>query len=91
MINMGTQGPVKLEDQVHVLHIYVDKLNLKMANPLLMALYKSHPIMDHVFPLHVWMQLVPEIDLVLNIKGRKNVEKLHACQNTWNKTKLTYI
>jgi len=37
------------------------------------------------------MRLVPEIDTVLNLKGRKNVDKLQACQNNWNCTKLTYI
>jgi len=37
------------------------------------------------------MQLVPEIDLVLNTKGQKNVDKLWAYQNTWNKMKLVYI
>jgi len=62
-----------------------------MAKPLLMDLYESCPSLDHVCPLHVWMQLVPDIDSILNIKGQKNVEKLHACQKTWNKTKLMYI
>jgi len=37
------------------------------------------------------MRLVPEIDSVLNLKGQKNVDKLQACQNNWNRTKLTYI
>jgi len=37
------------------------------------------------------MRLVPEIDLVLNLKGWKNVHKLRACQNNWNRMKLTYI
>jgi len=37
------------------------------------------------------MRLVLEIDSVLNLKGRKNVDKLRACQNNWNQTKLTFI
>jgi len=37
------------------------------------------------------MRLVPEIDSVLNLKGWKNVDKLRACQNNWNQTKLTFI
>jgi len=91
MINMGTQGQVKEEDQVRALHLFVDELNVKMAKLLFMALYKSWPSTDHVFPLHIHMWLVLEIDLVLNLKGRKNIEKLHTCQNTWNQTKLTFI
>jgi len=87
MINMGTQGAVKLEDQVGSLHNYVYELDVEMAKPLLMAMYESWPSVDHVFPLHVQMQLVPEINLVLNTKGQKNVIKLCTCQNTWNKTK----
>jgi len=63
MINMGTQGPMKPEDQVHALHIYVDELDLTMAKPLLMALYESCPSADHVFPLYMQMWLVPEINL----------------------------
>jgi len=54
-------------------------------------LYPSHPADDHTFPLHIRMRLVLEIDSVLNLKGRKNVDKLRACQNNWNRTKLTYI
>jgi len=91
MINTGIQGQVKEEDQIRALHLYVNKLDLKMAKPLLMALYESQPSADHVFPLHIRMRLVPEIVLVLNHKGRKNVKKLRACQNTWNWTKLTFI
>jgi len=91
MINMGTQGSVKLEGQICTLHIYVDELDLTMAKPLLMALYESCPSVDHVFPLHVQMWLVPEINLVLNIKGCKNVEKLQVCWNTQSKIKLSYI
>jgi len=91
MINMGTQGQVKESDQVHALHLYVDELDVRMAKPLLSALYPSRPGDEHTFPLHIRMHLVLEIDSVLNLKGRKNVDKLRACQNNWNRTKLTFI
>jgi len=91
MINMGIQGQVKESDQVRALHLYVNALDAHMAKPLLLALYPSQPSDDHKFPLHIWMHLVPEIDSVLNLKGRKNVDKLRACQNNWNQTKLTFI
>ncbi len=91
MVNMGTQGQVKEVDQVRALHLYVNELDVRMAKPLLLALYPSRPSDDHTFPLHICMRLVPEIDSVLNLKGRKNVDKLRACQNNWNRTKLTFI
>jgi len=31
MISLGVQGQLKLEDQVHTLHIHVDKLDAAMA------------------------------------------------------------
>jgi len=71
MIKMGMQGAVKPEDQVCALHIYVDELDTKMAKPLLMDLYNRWPSADHLFPLHVCMHLILEIDLVLNTKGQK--------------------
>jgi len=71
MINMGIQGVIKLEDQVCTFHVFVNKLDLSMAKPLLMAVFASCPSIDHIFPLHVQMRLVPEIDLVLNTKGQK--------------------
>jgi len=37
------------------------------------------------------MRLVPEIDTILNTKGRKNAEKLQACQNAWVTLKYTVI
>jgi len=55
-----------------------------------MTLYTSQSE-DHAFPLHIQMWLVPEINLVLNLKRRKNVEKFYTCQNTWNQTKFTFI
>jgi len=75
MINMGMQGSLKLEDQVDALHIYVDELNAKMAKLLLMAHYKSYPSTDHVFPLHMQMQLVPEINSVLH-QGQEKCGKV---------------
>jgi len=76
MINLGTQDQAKWKEQVCTLHIYVNELDVTIDKPLLMALYESKPSADHVFPLKVRMQLVSEISLVLNTKGRKNVDKL---------------
>jgi len=64
---------------------------VQMAKPLLMALYASKTAKDHKFPLHIQTKLVPELDMVLNTKGRQNVDKLHACQNTWTLGKLIQI
>jgi len=52
MIHLGMQGPVKLEDQVIALHIYVDEMDVAMVNPLLMVLYESHPSKEHIFPFN---------------------------------------
>jgi len=62
--------------QVKALHIYIDELDVNMAKPLLTAIYASKTNQDHKFPLHICMHLVPELDAVLNTKGRANVEKL---------------
>jgi len=37
------------------------------------------------------MRLVPKMDAVLNTKGRQQVDKLRACQNTWLLGKLVQI
>jgi len=37
------------------------------------------------------MCLVPEIDTILNTKGKKNAKKLWASQNAWNTLKYTTI
>jgi len=71
MINMGMQGAIKLVDQVQTLHVFVNELDVAMAQPLLMALFTSQLENDHVFPLHIHMRFVPEIDAVLNMKGGK--------------------
>jgi len=34
-INIGSQGPIPLDQQVKALHIYIDELNMNMARPLL--------------------------------------------------------
>jgi len=87
MINLGMQGKVKLEDQIHTLHVYIDKMDMDIMEP-----YSSRPTDDHGFPFGIHMQLVLEIDMVLNQKGWKNMEKLHtSCQNSWIKVKLVYI
>jgi len=88
MICLGVQGQVKLEDQVRVLHIYTN--GFAIAKPLLMNLYPSKPSEIHEFALHFWPCLVPELDTVLNIKGCKKIEKLCACQNTWNTKNWTF-
>jgi len=72
----GNEGQIKPKDQVCTLtlHIYVDELDVAMAKPLLMVHYKSWPSANHVFP-GIWnfrMNLVPEINSVLDTKGRKN-------------------
>jgi len=71
MINIGMQRAINLADQVQALHIFVDELDVTMAKLLLIALFTSQPGNDHVFPLHVCMRLVPEINSVLNTKGWK--------------------
>jgi len=83
MISHGSQGAIPKEQQVKALHVLVNELDVPMAKPLIMALYTTNnPMADHQFPLHICMQLVPKMDAVLNSKGRQNVNKLHACQNT---------
>jgi len=88
---MGMQGSVPKEQQVKALHLYVDELDVAMAKPCLMEVYTSKPPPGHTFPLHIRMRLVPEIDTILNAKGRANAERLRACQNTWLAEKLVYI
>jgi len=90
-ISQGSQGSIPKEQQVRALHVLVNKLNISMAKPLIMALYASKTSKDHKFPLHIWMHLVPEMDAVLNTKGRHNIDKLWACQKTWLLGKLIQI
>jgi len=91
MISMGTQGSVPKEQQIKVLHLYVDELDAALAKPRLMEVYTSKPTQGHTFPLHIRMRLVPEIDTILNAKGWANADRLRACQNTWLAEKLVYI
>jgi len=91
MISLGTQGKIPKENQVRALHIYVDELDAPSAKPRLMELYAGNASVDHSFPLHMRMRLVPEIDSVLNTQGRQKVDKLRACQATWSTSKLTLL
>jgi len=68
-ISQGLQGTIPKNMQVKALHVLVDKLDVPMAKPLLMALFMSNPLEDHQFPLHVHMRLVLEMDAILNMKG----------------------
>jgi len=68
-ISQGLQGTIPKNMQVKALHVLVDKLDVPMAKPLLMALFMSNPSEDHQFPLHVRMRLVLEMDAILNMKG----------------------
>jgi len=90
-ISQGSQGQIPKDQQVKALHVLVDELDVNLAKPLLTNLYSSKPSQDHKFPLHIRMRLVPEIDGVLNTKGRTNVEKLRSCQKTWLSGKLVQI
>jgi len=91
MISHGSQGAIPKDQQVRALHVLVDELDVPMAKPLILALYTSKPSVGHQFPLHIRMRIVPEMDSVLNTKGRQNVDKLRACQNTWLSGKLIQI
>jgi len=90
-ISHGSQGSIPKDQQVKALHVLVDELDATMAKPLIMALYTSKPPLGHQFPLHIRMRIVPEMDTVLNTKGRQQVDKLRACQKTWLSGKLIQI
>jgi len=49
-ISIGPQGLILPNQQVKALHVYVDELDVSMANPLPMALYASKMSADHKFP-----------------------------------------
>jgi len=91
MISLGTQGKIAKENQVQALHIYVDEMDALAAKPRLMELYTGNASIDHQFPLHMRMRLVPEIDSVLNMQGCHKIDKLRACQATWTTTKLVTL
>jgi len=88
MISLGTQGKIPKENQVRALHVYVDEMDTAVAKPRLTALYEGNAGIGHMFPLHIHMRLVPEIDSVFNTQGRRKIDKLRACQATWTMTKL---
>jgi len=91
MISLGMQGKIAKENQVRTLHVYVDELDVPEAKPCLMALYEGNASINHQFPLHIHMWLVPEIDAVLNTQGWCKIDKLHACQATWTTSKLVML
>jgi len=91
MISLGTQGKIPKENQIHALHVYLDEIDAHSAKPQLMELYTGNVSIDHSFPLHIWMWLVPEIDSVLNTQGQCKINKLSACQATWTMTKLIML
>jgi len=90
-ISVGSQGTIPPEHQVKALHLYVDELDAAVVKPRLMELYTSKPSSGHAFPLGIRMRLVPELDMILNTKGRENADRLRACQNTWLAEKVTII
>jgi len=69
MISHRLQGVIPKEQQVKALHVLVDKLDVNMAKPLLMALYMNNPSAEHNVSLHIQLWLVLEMDAVLNTKG----------------------
>jgi len=86
MILLGMQGKISKENQVRALHIYVDDMDAALAKPHLMELYAGNASLDHSFPLHIRMWLVPKIDSVLNTQGW-----CRACQAMWTTTKLIML
>jgi len=52
---IGTQDKTSKENQVHALHVYVDKLDAMITKPKLMKVYAGNTGIDHQFPLHVCM------------------------------------
>jgi len=76
MISLRMQGKIAKENQVQALHVYIDKLNVNVAKPRLLAVYTGNAGTDHIFPLHIQMRLVPEIDSVLNTHGWQKIDKL---------------
>jgi len=54
MISLGTQGKIAKENQVHMLHVYVHKMDVQAAKAWLMALYAGNADINQLFPLHIW-------------------------------------
>jgi len=91
MVSLGTQGKIALENIVQALHVYVDEMDVQAAKPRLTPLYAGNASVDHQFPLHIQMRLVPKIDSVLNTQGWHKIDKLRTCQATWIMTKLVLL
>jgi len=91
MISIRAQGSVPPEQQVKALHLFFNELDAAQAKLLLMSLYANNLAPGHKFLLHICMRLVPELDSILNTKGRNNAERLWACQNTWQADKVKII
>jgi len=72
MISLGTQGKITKENQVRTLHIY----DVNAAKSCLLAVYVGNAGTNHIFPPHIRMRLVPEINSVLNTQGRCKIDKL---------------
>jgi len=66
-------------------------MDVASAKPHPMELYAGNASLDHSFPLHIWMWLVPKINSVLNTQGCCKINKLRACQVTWTTTKLILL
>jgi len=82
MVYLGMQGKIANKNQVQALHVYVNKLDVQEAKSQLMALYAGNASINHRFPLHICMCLVPEIDSVLNTHGhQKSKSSRHAKQH----------
>jgi len=70
----------------------MDKMDVPMAKPLLMALDASKTAADHKFPLpHLCMQLVPEEDVYSTPKVQEILTNYGHAKNTWTTSKLVYI
>jgi len=88
MFSLRTQGKIPKENQVCALHVYIDKLDVNVVKPRLLAVYAGNASADHLFPLHIRMRLLPEIDSVLNMQDQCKIDKLWACQATCITSKL---
>jgi len=61
----------------------VDEMDVLAVKSRLMDLYMGNASVNHQFPLHMQMQLVPEINSALNMQGWHKIYKLRVCQATW--------
>jgi len=78
MISMGTQGKMKPEDQIKALNIYVNKLDISMAKPLLVELYPSK--LTETIISHWNLHAIGSRKLILcSPKRQENVENCCVC------------